>query len=455
MLVIKELSPVYSQIVEGSYIKLKPCLSFNYETWEQGKYCKKRKVRKISLISKGGVFLTGFLKRVEDYCINNNVPFRIERRNYSFKSVRAPDVPNLQFKPFQLEAIKKAVASCRGVIVSPTGSGKTIMAIGIVSCFPESRVLFLVHTLDLLNQTYKKFSQFGFDDISLIGGGKFDIDNRIVIATRQSFSKIIELKEDLEFDIVIVDEVHHVSSFKGQYADILTAVTAPIRLGFTATLPQKEESLMAIEGLLGKVIYQVDWERAINSDIVVDVVVNLTKLPEDKLVRDLRSYREVYRKGVVERKSRHRAVLQRTLYHLEKGRTILILITEIEHGYNLQKFAKEIYDLDIEFVHGATPGDTRAEIQRLLDSREVKSVIASTIWNEGMDIPSLDVVVNASGGKSELPTLQKIGRGVRKAEGKDRLILEDFFDPSHPYLIDHFGRRLSLYFEKGWMGVKV
>ena len=74
-----------------------------------------------------------------------------------------------------------------------------------------------------------------------------------------------------------------------------------------------------------------------------------------------------------------------------------------------------------------------------------------TIWKEGSNIPELDVVINASGGKSEMATIQIIGRGRRKTKTKSALIVYDFFDPSSRFLIEHFGFRVSLYTEMGWL----
>jgi len=60
-------------------------------------------------------------------------------------------------------------------------------------------------------------------------------------------------------------------------------------------------------------------------------------------------------------------------------------------------------------------------------------------------------VFNAGGGKDELPVLQTIGRGLRRTDEKDKVIIYDFFDPSHPYLISHFGQRVTLYMDNGWL----
>ena len=78
-------------------------------------------------------------------------------------------------------------------------------------------------------------------------------------------------------------------------------------------------------------------------------------------------------------------------------------------------------------------------------------VISSVIWKEGITISSLGAVINAAGGKFEIFPQQALGRGLGIATGKTEVVLVDFFDPSHPYLIDHFGHRFCLYMDLGWI----
>ena len=116
----------------------------------------------------------------------------------------------------------------------------------------------------------------------------------------------------------------------------------------------------------------------------------------------------------------------------------------------MQKFAKE-NNVECEFVYGDTKSDVREKVKADLKTKKLKCVICSTIWTEGINVPSLDVIINAAGGKSERIIRQLRGRGVRTCEGKDRLVYIDFFNPSHPSLIKHFGERICLYFENQWM----
>ena len=72
------------------------------------------------------------------------------------------------------------------------------------------------------------------------------------------------------------------------------------------------------------------------------------------------------------------------------------------------------------------------------------------VWKEGVDIPSLDCVINAAGGKSEIGTLQAIGRGLTKIEGKDETEIIDFLDP-YKFLAQHAIMRLQIYIKQGWL----
>lgn len=68
-----------------------------------------------------------------------------------------------------------------------------------------------------------------------------------------------------------------------------------------------------------------------------------------------------------------------------------------------------------------------------------------------INIPGLDAVINAAGGKSEVAVLQMIGRGLRRTKNKDTVLIYDFFDNSMSWFVEHFGNRFSMYCESGWV----
>ena len=163
-----------------------------------------------------------------------------------------------------------------------------------------------------------------------------------------------------------------------------------------------------------------------------------------------RSYKRVYNLGVVNNISYNLQIIKEAKYWIEQGKSVLIFIVETDQGKLLQRLAKE-NNVECEFVYGDTKSDIREKVKADLKTKKLKCVICSEIWTEGINIPSLNCIINGAGKKSERVIRQLRGRGVRTCEGKDRLIYIDFFNPSHASLIRHFGERICLYFELKWL----
>jgi superfamily II DNA or RNA helicase len=206
---------------------------------------------------------------------------------------------------------------------------------------------------------------------------------------------------------------------------------------------------MALEGLIGPVIAEKKIQEVAS---LAKPIIKLKKIPFSQTIHDLRTWKDVYRLGVVYNSRRHRIVLEDAIEQVKQGKTALILVVEIQHGYNLIGMAKNRFpNLNIQFVWGRTPIEDRMEVKKLLNEKKMEVVIANAIWREGVDIPSLGAIINAAGGKSEIMTLQSLGRGLRTTTDKKDVVLVDYFDNSHHYLVSHFGERITLYFDEGWI----
>jgi len=337
-----------------------------------------------------------------------------------------------------------------GIVVH--NSGKTIIILGIMSTIPkEHNILFLCHTNTLLQQIHSKLIECGFpsDTIGVFGGGKKEI-GRITLATIQSYVKVHTKYIDY-YHAVFIDECHHISSFTGSYAKVLGSILAPFRIGVTATLPQHTENKLALEGYVGPLIDDLTIIDAQKKAILAKPKIVFRKMPHNHNIREQYKYAEVYKLGVTENKTRNKAIIEIAKQHTDKGETVLIIVRHIEHGEILTNMAKELHSFIIHFVRGATEGDDREQIRELLISKKIKCVVATAVWKEGVDIPSLNILINGAGGKSEIATLQTVGRGLRKTKDKEDIIIYDFFDSSHPYLISHFGERVCLYMDMDWM----
>lgn len=455
---VSVLDSVLCKVNRSSRKLLAPCMMIKKSAFRpvRGKGKKRIQVAtEKNLINVSGIFLTGWLPRITDYTERKGYELVLDGAVPYIPPSRKPEIKGITFRKDQSRQIGTLTETGRGVLKAPTGSGKTILTAGIISCYPTCKILYLVHLTSILTQTKKELKKF-FGPIGEISGSVVD-QKRITVSTIQTYKGCLpEDPEEMDtfWDMVIVDEAHHISSLNGMYAQTLNRISAPIRVGFTATLPIKEEAVWALEGAIGPMVDELSFKEAEEKGIVVKARVRIRKVQKQPIWNhkgvEPTNYADIYRYGVVENRSFNRQVIREAKEICDSGRSVLISVTIIEHGHNLLRMA-DLLGLDAAFVYGATDGDVREKIKSALNRKKTRCVICSTVWKEGINIPTLDSVI-VTGGKSELALLQFVGRGLRSAEGKEELLIVDFFNPSNKYFIAHFGERVSLYCDMGWMG---
>ena len=450
------LDPIHCEVQPALAAIIKPLLSFTAVYYTQGFFKKERHEyeKPVMFKSKKGTFLfaTGLLPKVVRYCIEKNVPIKVigkeEKVPYGKVEMRT-----ITLREEQVRLVNSALKKQRGTLIAPTGVGKTALGIAIISAFVKNedfRALWLCHTKDLMYQSAGVCEKELGIVPGIVGDNSADLDKQITMATRQSFVNYVKEYGHL-YDMVLIDETHHLSSYDGQYGILLTQIPAPIRIGLTATLPtQNKEAMLAIEGLLGPVIDEVTMEEGQDKNLIANIKIRIIKIPFSSDIKRLRNYADVYKFGVTNRTDQHVAIVQKAKEHVDRGDSVLIIVTKLDHGRQL---ATQCYmnDLDAEFIQGADTAEDRERVNRALNNKELKCVIATTIWKEGLNIPELNVIINAAGGKSEIATIQTIGRGLRRTSTKKDIVVYDCFDESHKYLIEHYGQRMAIYSEMGWI----
>jgi len=433
----------------------KKCLEYDSVFYIQGQYSNKRKSNKAYLINRDGSFLTGLLPRVTGYLKKKSIKFKIINRDKEvFKKEKDPFLNGLDYKNeqtlLQLGAVEKAIKLQRGIIKLPTGTGKTVVSLLLMSAYPSARILFLCHTIDLLYQTVEELKKYGFKNIKIIGAGKKEeylhLDNCIVVSIDKSFIK--QTDYDLFFDIVVNDECHHSNSEKSYFAQILQNCYAPIKIGLSATPHTEGKKQLVQEGILGPIIAELTVTEAVKQGILLPIKLNLIPVPVNKEFDDYKaSFKSTYQKVIIEGKVRNKLIVEESL----KFGTCLIMIKDIKHGENIYQMFKKVHpEVKVKFVRGKVKGEERVKIKKQLNDKELDVVIATSVWKEGVNIPTLNHVINACGYKSEIPALQMLGRGSRKAEGKDQLVLTDFID-CYKKLAIHFAYRMTAYKTSGWI----
>jgi len=196
----------------------------------------------------------------------------------------------------------------------------------------------------------------------------------------------------------------------------------------SATPYREDGEDMRIQASLGEIVYQIERRKLIDEGFLSDASVHyisLTNHTNDKFTE----YHDIYEQYITFNDERNQKIVD--IVKANRNKKILILVSIIEHGNEIQKLL-EISDInDSKFLHGKIKDRDLA----LDDSL----IIASTIWDEGVDLPSFEVLILAAGGASGIKLTQRIGRVLRPKKGKHADIY-DFIDKSR-YLSRHYAKR--------------
>lgn len=444
MVNITELNAVYCQITEP--IIVKEILSFEKEFWHRSGFSRKKKTYMHSMIDRGGNFLTGFLPKILNFLDSKNIKYKLDKIDYDF-SHHLPSLGGIIFRDDQMRQMSSALNKGRGVIVAPTGAGKTVLMAGIISALIGKRILFLCHTIDLVDQAITEFTRFGFT-CSKMGGGSKDMTGDVVVSTIQTFHKLNFKEYCDKFDVVLCDECHHSGVVNSSYYKVLSTLLAPTRFAFTATLPVKKEVKLCLEGLIGPVVDELSFKEAM--DIGILAVPDVRLIPVESYTDyETRTYADVYDKAIVNNKERNRLIVKEIKSLNREGLSTLTYVQKIEHIKNLLAMAEDM-NVSLIDVQGKVGSETRLDIKQKLESKEIQNVVSTVVWREGINVKSLNSIIIAGGGKNEKDLIQACGRGARKDEGKDEFVIVDFVD-SAKYLSQHFCERLKTYIKKGWL----
>jgi superfamily II DNA or RNA helicase len=453
---------------------LLPCLSFESSYWQQGPHKKVRKVYQKDVYSHksktGWYFYTGLLPRVKKYCIENKIPLKIVGEEIKIPRQQAPFLKGIEFRDDQLKMINVAVEKGRGVISAATQTGKTLIFLGIISCYPKLNVLILAHSSTIIQQTHERLLKYGFTDVEMFGGGVkvHNPTKRITISTIQSFSKLDPKVYSDYYDMVIIDELHRVSKQVSQYKDVLSKLLAPLRFGFTATPKDDPESELTYEGLVGKIISTLSIQEATKLEILGRPRLKLVKAEYPPNLSTIYKYQDTYEKikvngvfvngervdvgaysaGIVENKKRNDQIIDIVVSNMEKGKISFVFVSYTLHGKLLQEGIKQRTGIDVPFVEGSTSMANRDKIKKGLMTKKILVCLASNAWSEGLTITTITDLVLCGGGKSELQLLQKAGRVL----ANDNITITDFLDLNNKHLLSHCGNRLAVYSEKNWLG---
>ncbi|AQQ54762.1 DUF3427 domain-containing protein [Planococcus lenghuensis] len=313
----------------------------------------------------------------------------------------------------------------RGLVVSATGTGKTYLSAFDVRRFAPKRMLFVVHREQILQKAKSDFMRIlgGIEsDFGILSGSSKQSSARYVFATIQTISKEENLKQfdPAAFDYILIDEVHKAGA--KSYLRVIDHFKPNFLMGMTAT-PERTDEFNIYELFNYNVAYEIRLQEALEEDMLCPFhYFGVTDLEIDGEVTD---EAVILTKLVTEERINH--ILEKIHYYGFSGdrvRGLMFCSRKEEVG----RLSRALNERGLRTV-GLTGGDSQEErirqVERL-ENGELDYILTVDIFNEGIDIPSINQVVMLRQTESSIIFVQQLGRGLRKHNSKDFVTIIDF-----------------------------
>ncbi len=372
----------------------------------------------------------------------------------------------IEIRDYQLDAVSQAIRKGRCLLLSPTGSGKSLIIFTLVHYHSKlgRKQLIVVPTTSLVEQMYGDFADYASAiewDVSknchrIYSGKEKSNEAPIVISTWQSIYKFPKSWFD-SFDVIYGDEAH---LFKAKsLTTLMDKLThTPYRIGTTGTLDGAKTNKLVLEGVFGPVHKVTTTKKLMDDKQLADlkIVCLLIEYPDEqrKVVSKMTYQEEI--DWIISNPKRNNILTNLALS--QTGNTLLLYQFVEKHGkilYNLiRDKAKE--NRKVFFVYGGTDAEQRNQIRGLTEKEKDAIIIASYgTFSTGINIRNLHNVIFASPSKSRIRNLQSIGRGLRQGDQKETCNLFDVGDDlswksKRNFTLDHMLERIKLYNEESF-----
>lgn len=354
-----------------------------------------------------------------------------------------------ELRPYQEQAVQAMQRGTQGVVVMPCGGGKTIAGLGAVARIKQP-TLVIVHTRDLLEQWTATIQR----DLQVAPGviAEGEINPAVItVATVQTLVRLEPGRFDeitRGFGCVILDEAHHCPA--STFQSVVSRFPAKHRFGLTAT-PERADGLTPLIGVtFGPCLFEISYAELVaggwlNAPVVREVRTAFSfdwQGPED-LHRLM--------DALADDADRNRLIVDLTVAEARAGHTVLVLSERVEH---CRLLAENIRTQCVcaEALVGTLPKDKRRAVLDDFRDGRLPVVVATTLADEGLDVPRLDRVILAWPGRAKGRATQRLGRLMRPCPGKGQAVLIDLVDAGVPVLKRRHAERRKVYASLGLGG---
>ncbi len=364
----------------------------------------------------------------------------------------------------QVVAATHAINRDRCLLLSPTGSGKSLIIYTLIRYYldkiaKDKKILIIVPTTSLVSQMYSDFKDYSSTsdwDVeenchTIFAGREKQTDKRVVISTWQSIYKLPQKYFD-QYSCVIGDECH---LFKSKsLTTLMTKLTqCPYRVGTTGTLDGTMTHKLVIEGLFGPVFNVTSTKNLMDKELLSALKIESILLKYPSEIRE-HMKRAKYQDEIdwIVRNEKRNDFIKNMALSL-KGNTLVLFQFVEKHGKHLHSIVEDAAEKNrpIFFIYGGTDVEMREKVRHITEKESNAIIVASYgTFSTGISIRKLHNIIFASPSKSRIRVLQSIGRQLRKSEHKDIAKLYDIGDDLSwkaykNHTLKHFEERVKIY----------
>ena len=356
---------------------------------------------------------------------------------------------------YQKKIIDKIDGDNMGIIVAPTGSGKTIMALSLLAKYNVSTLIILPGS-ELLKQWKEQIDKFLTYPLAklkkdhYIGeytGNKKKLKGNIDIATVQSLANIENISVLQQYGLIIIDECHHCASMS--YRTVLKKLNAQRIYGFTATF-KRQDGLEEITNMyLGKIIAEVNKKEIADYRDYDQVLI--PRFTTFTLLEDTGDFVKIV-DVLIKNEKRNHLIITDVINEFNEKRNIIVISDRVDHLENMSEQLRHV-DEHVYLYLGKTKKKKKVDLLKTLrDANDFNYIILATskLIGEGFDLPSLETLFVTTPFSWQGRTKQYSGRLHRQNVGKEVVRVYDYVDQNVGTLVNMFNKRIKVYLSEGY-----
>ena len=354
-----------------------------------------------------------------------------DQRGYPSILLKAKSSPDI--RPYQEQAVQAMLRASNvgGLVLNSTGSGKTRIT-GEYFRRVAAVCVFVVDELTLLEQARRELTKAVGEDIGVIGEGEC-APRRITVATIQSLAKLEKhpkLKQWIKLlEVIVLDEIH--VALNERSFNAIQALQPKAVFGLTATLQVDTPHVgYPARALAGPVIFRYPLAQGVREGYLSPGVSCVVKV-HGGASGFIREYSILYKALIVKSAVRNSCICALVAEGLRRGRRVIVVCEYLSHLNILSKLLEK-------FPHRVLSGKVSSRTDRFaakeaMDAGELRLLLVSRIFGKGVDIRTVDTIIDTTASADASTVIQRYGRGTRKSESKHGLLHFDIHDVGNSF----------------------